>query len=129
MEQTSGSANQIRIVPSVPRASRRRTETQEVAPKVQEPKSDRFKIIPLKPKSLLKNTKRNQEVIEKPPKAQESEPEIVEMQEVKEPEMDTDAEETEVTIEVTLDSVEEAEEEETATRAGDSSKVVSCFTL
>ena len=55
-EPSQSSANQIRIVPSVPRALRKRSGAQEVTPEVltspaQQPKIDRFKIIPPKPKS------------------------------------------------------------------------------
>ena len=96
------SANQIRIVPSVPRAMRKRSGAQEVTPEVftspvQQPKTDRFKIIPPKPKSSARTEKSRPEV--KPP-------------EVEEPEMETGSEETVVTIEVNLDSVDENEAED-----------------
>ena len=95
-------ANQIRIVPSVPRTLRKSSGTQEVTPEVlsspvRQPKSDSFKIIPPKPKSSARNKKSKPEV--KPP-------------EVEEPEMETDSEETVVTIEVNLDSVDENEAED-----------------
>ena len=96
------SANQIRIVPSVPRAMRKRSGAQEVTPEVftspvQQPKTDRFKIIPPKPKSSARTEKSRPEV--KPP-------------EVEELEMETGSEETVVTIEVNLDSVDENEAED-----------------
>ena len=101
---SQSSANQIRIVPSVPRALRKRSGAQEVTPEVikspvQQPKPDRFKIIPQKPKSSPRTEKSRPEV-----KQQE-----VKTPEVEEPEMETDSEETVVTIEVNLDSVDENE--------------------
>ena len=100
-------ANQIRIVPSVPRALRKRSGAQEVTPEVikspvQQPKPDRFKIIPQKPKSWPRTLKSRPEV-----KQQE-----VKTPEVEEPEMETDSKETVVTIEVNLDSVDENEAED-----------------
>ena len=75
---------------------------------VLQPKPDRFKIIPLKPKSLPRTEKLEPRTeILKP----EVKPPEVEEPELEEPEMKTDSEETVVTIEVNLDSLDENEAE------------------
>ena len=122
---SQSSANQIRIVPSVPRALRKRSGAQEVTPEVltspvQQPKIDRFKIIPPKPKSSPRIENLRPEV--KPPE--------VKPPEVEEPEMETDSEETVVTIEVNLDSVDENEAQDSDSLEENDQKVfIGCHVL
>ena len=91
--------------------------TRQVAkPPVQQPKPDRFKIIPLKPKSVTNTEKSAPRTENLKPRAEVTRPEVkppeVKEPEVDEPEMETDSEETVVTIEVNLDSLDENEAED-----------------